>query len=215
MKKRVLEVVAVVAVVAAVAAWSGRDRELPWGQSDLALTSTATPGVAILSTPSLLSHSHASEEQKLWQALYAEGQAALNQGDNPKALSQFASALALAKDAGPDALHQTLDGLALVSYRMGNYAESARYQDQAIKAVLTLPPTQSLPLLGLYESRRAQLLQAVGETSEAIKALERARQAYVEVYPEGTPPYDDAMNALAEQHRAIGDNEGADRLLEG
>ncbi len=202
MKKRVLEVAAVVAVVAGVAAWGGRAVQESWNRPNLTVVSTATPGVALASSTSP------------WSSVYSEGQAALNQGDNAKAMSLFASALGLAKDGGPDALHKTLDSLAVVSYRMGNYAESARYQDQAIQAVLTLPPAQSLPLLGLYETRRAQLLQAVGDTPEAIKALERARQAYVEVYPEGTPPYDDAMNSLAEQHRALGDNEGADRLLE-
>lgn len=208
MKKRVLEAAAVVAVVAGVAAWSGQDRSQPWSRSDLPLGAPSTPAVAVLSTPSL------ATAHSPWVSLYAEGQAALNQGDNARAMSLFASALGPAKQAGPEALHQNLDSLALVSYRLGNYAESARYQDQAIQAVLTLPPAQSLPLLGLYETRRAQLLQAVGDTPEALKALGRARQAYAEVYPAGTPPYHDAMNSLAEQHRALGDNEGADRLLE-
>jgi hypothetical protein len=68
--------------------------------------------------------------------------------------------------------------------------------------------------MALYETRFAMALQALNRQDDALAALARARESYKVAYPAGSPAYSEAMNSLAAQHRSLGDNKGAARLVE-
>jgi tetratricopeptide (TPR) repeat protein len=223
MKKRWLELLVVLAAIAAVVTLlHGNPRALVPGSSPEPLggstpmplegpgAAAMTPAAAATSAPIAVSGAEAS----LWQSLYREAQDALAQGDNARAESRLLSALKVAPQAGAAALHETLDDLGLVSYRLGKYQESADYQKRAVEAAEQLSNPDRDATVALYESRYSMALYALDQRDEALRALARAEAAYKQAYPAGSPAYVDAMSDLAAQHRNLGDNEGAARLVE-
>ena len=218
MNKRVLEVAAVVAVVAGVVAYGG----MPDHLTDIAQASTATPVPKATTLPqgvaspvfAQAAERADSSQYAIWKSLYQESQGYLGQGDNAKAEARLVEALKLAPTAGLEAEHQTLDDLGLVCYRLGEYDRCAQYQKRAIDAAKKVPEPQRSAVVGLYETRLATALEALGQHLDALAALGRARVCYMQAYSAGSPAYSEAMNNLAAQYRTLGDNDSAAKLLE-
>lgn len=223
MRKRLLELGLLVVVIAAVVSLSWEKKPAP----GVATTTTAVRAIASPGPPRIgglavedqgareatVEDPRLGPQQTMWKALYDEAQAFLAQGDNAKAEARLVECLKFAPQAGPDALHQTLDDLGLVCFRQADYQRAADYQERAVKAAADLKTRDGLALVGLYESRLASALASLQRRDEALAALSRARQSYQRALPAGSPALSEAMSSLAAQHRSLGDNEGAARIV--
>jgi hypothetical protein len=207
MRRRKLELLVVMAIVAFAVSQVRSPRGAVTPSADFTPGLTASPAGA----PEA---GQAGPANAQWRALYDEAQAFLAQGDNPKAEARLVAALRLAPLAGPEALHETLDDLGLVCFRLGEYQRCQDYQQRAIAAASELAEPGRAATLGLYETRLATVLGAMEKREDALSALARAQGHYLEAYPAGSPAYSEAMNSLAAQHRSLGDNEGAARIVE-
>ena len=213
MKKRPLELFAVVAVIAGVVSYTQQpEKSVPAPPKPAVAASPLVSGTTPAGGPQEVPTLVQTSANHHWKSLFDEAQMALNQGDNARAEAQLVAALKLAPRAGESALHETLDDLGLVCYRLGEYQRSADYQRQAVEAARQLPSPQSSPVVALYESRYALALEALDQRSEALAALDRAETAFKEAYPAGSPAYSEAMSSLAAQHRSMGNNDAAARL---
>jgi tetratricopeptide (TPR) repeat protein len=217
--KRPIEIVALLAIVAVVVGLSREKTEYPVVTTSPAIAAAATRTRAAATSPpsadvAIPGPGQTTQATGHWKALYDEAQAMLAQGDNDKAETRLIAALKLAPMAGRDALHETLDDLGLVCYRLGQYQRAADYQERAVKAASALPSPDSAALVGLYETRFALALSSLDRRDDALAALRRARDSYKQAYPAGSPAYSEAMNSLAAQHRSLGDNDGAASNIE-
>lgn len=224
MRYRKTELAVVLAVVAAVVAYSqtGLWQGTSGSPSPAPLAATATASTNVehrrsapppvgIDTPEPI---QTGEATLLWRSLHDEAEAALGQGDNERAEARLIGALKVAPMAGPIALRLTLDNLGLVCYRLGEYQRSADYQARAIEGLAKPLSLGDPATLGVYETRYALALQGLEKNAEALEALSRACQAFDVAYPAGSPAHSEAMNRLAAQHRSLGDNQGAARLLD-
>lgn len=216
MRVRAFELVAAIVVVAAVVTYGGSSQapETPMATSTPADEEVGLPQSAAGPVNTTIAPSASSEQSVMWKALYDEAQGFLGQGDNQKAEARLVKALRLAPLVGPEATHETLDDLGLVCYRLGEYERCAGYQKRAIEVASQLPEPQRAAVQGLYETRFATVLEALGKHDDALAALGRARDLYGTAYPAGSPAYSEALNAVAAQYRSFGDNDAAARVLE-
>ncbi len=232
MKKRILELLLVIACVAVVVVLlkpdSGVPPELP-EVSESPVARRNSDKMLPVPGPRMMVEGPPSEEVsrvrlagnveraslEAWEARYREALAFLGQGANDRAEASLNQALDLAPQAGLEALARTLDAMALVKYRQGQYESSVLNQKQAIALLQSSPDAaQHQATIADYESRLAQALQAQGREVDALAALERSRLAYRAAYAPGSPAFADSMRSLANLHRSFGDNDGAARLLE-
>lgn len=209
-RQKLLELAIVIAVVASAVVWFQGDPIVQERQSARSPVVYATAMFDAGAPPA----ERPKETLSLWEAQYDAAQVALGQGDNKKAEALLLDALRNAQPFDEEGLHETLDDLGLVCFRQGDYQRSADFQARAIKAAQALKRPDRAATVGLYETRHALALAALDQRSEALAALDRARLAYIEAYPAGSPAYADALKDLAAQHRSLSDNEGAAKLLE-
>ncbi len=210
-RQKLFELAIVIGVVASVVVWYRGDSTFkePAPERASVVYATATPAADAFND----ALPEPMEIHSLWKSQFAAAQDALGQGDNKKAETYLLDALRSAPQAGDEALHETLDDLGLVCFRLGDYRRSAEFQSRAIEAAKKLKRPDREATVGLYESRYAQALAGLDQRDEALLALQRARVAYEMAYPAGSPAHADALNSLAAQHRSLGDNDGAARLL--
>lgn len=202
MKKRYLEFVLVLVVMAGLAVFLSPDK--PESEP------RHFEHVIVQGSPKASETPQNSPAYELWVARYQEGLDALGQGDNQKAEASFQQALDLARQLG-EPTYLSHDALAHCYYRQGDYVRSAEHQREAIRGAAEL---QKHEVVGLYESRLALSLLGLSEAGQAHDALQRARKAYQQAYPQGSPAYSEAMNSLAQQYRNMGENGTAEELLE-
>ena len=222
MRKRVAELAFVVAVVAIVAAFA------PWKQASSSGESATTSShngwamntadapvpVTTLVTPMTTSP---------WMPLFEDALKLLGQGDNQAAKTKLLGALEAAEAEGNfPAFPTILEHLSLACLGLGEMEESLAYQARAIEVLRSQDAASKdwstdgalQGRIGLYEGQYASILGSLSRQDEALEALARARVAVENAYPAGSPAYSQAINNLAAQHRALGDNDGAARLVE-